>query len=68
MMSESEQLGDVAENTDGEHTTEVQESEEILSEEQQSELPQSELPQSIGGQFDDVRVRAIRRCGGEHRR
>ena len=46
MMSESEQLGDVAENTDGEHTTEVQESEEILSEEQQSELPQSELPQS----------------------
>ena len=46
MMSESEQLGDVAENTDGEHTTEVQESEELLSEEQQSELPQSELPQS----------------------
>ncbi len=46
MMSESEQLGDVAENTDGEHTIEVQESEELVSEEQQSELPQSELPQS----------------------
>ena len=46
MMSESEQLGDVAENTDGEQTIEVQESEELLSEEQQSELPQSELPQS----------------------
>ena len=46
MMSESEQLGDVAENTDGEHTIEVQESEELVSEEQQSELPQSELPQN----------------------
>ena len=54
MMSESEQLGDVAENTDGEHTIEVQESEELVSEEQQSELPQSELPQNELPQSEDA--------------